>query len=72
MPIKIGSKKIKNGESEKKKYIFLSYLYRCLLAPPPLAPPPSPSNDLLSGPNAPALLHAGHPIGKEKGGDKEK
>ena len=72
MPIKIGSKKIKNGESEKKNIYFFELPVSLSPSTSPLAPPPSPSNDLLSGPNAPALLCTGHPIGKEKGGDTEK
>ena len=41
---------------------MLSYLYHCLLTPPPLAPPPFPLIAPLSGPNALALPRAKHPI----------
>ena len=70
MPIKIGSKKIKKMEKvEKKKYTFFELPVSLSPSTSPLAPPPSPSYDLLSGPNVPALLCAGHPI--EKKGKRE-
>ena len=41
---------------------MLSYLYWCLPAPLPLAPPPSLLAGPQSDPNVPALRHAKHPI----------